>query len=189
MAMQGTSETEVKIPIVSVSEVAERLWAAGFRPSVPRLFEVNTLYDNENHELRSADSILRLREIGGKCLVTFKGKSQAGPHKTREEIETSLGSVDAMRQIFAKLGYRPAFRYEKYRTEFTRPAGGKGVVTMDETPIGSFLELEGAGEWIDETATALGFSHKDYVLESYGRLYLADCERRGVEPGDMVFAS
>ncbi|MBV9156122.1 MAG: adenylate cyclase, partial [Acidobacteriaceae bacterium] len=65
----------------------------------------------------------------------------------------------------------------------------QGVVTLDETPIGTFLELEGPGDWIDETAKQLGFSRADYIVDSYGRLYLADCERRGVQPTNMTFAS
>jgi adenylate cyclase class 2 len=92
-----------------------------------------------------------------------------------------------MAGIFCQLGYQPSFRYEKYRREYRHP-GEPGVVTVDETPIGSFLELEGPGEWIDGTAKGLGFGASDYVLESYVRLYLRDCERRGATPAFMVFA-
>jgi adenylate cyclase, class 2 len=99
-----------------------------------------------------------------------------------------VGSIETLAKILEQLGYRPSFRYEKYRTEFRRDDEA-GVVTLDETPIGNFLELEGGGEWIDQTAQKLGFLPKDYVLESYGRLYLAECERRGVQPSHMVFAS
>jgi adenylate cyclase class 2 len=92
-----------------------------------------------------------------------------------------------MKEIFEHLGYQPTFRYEKYRTEYQHPDRSEGVVTLDETPIGNFLELEGPGKWIDGTAKLLGFAGPDYILESYGRLYIADCERRGVAPHDMVF--
>ena len=92
-----------------------------------------------------------------------------------------------MSQIFHELGLDLVFRYEKYRTEFTR-AGKPGTITMDETPIGDFLELEGPSEWIDETASLLGFSRTDYILDSYVKLYLADCERLGLQPTHMIFA-
>jgi len=36
-------------------------------------------------------------------------------------------------------------------------------------------------------ALALGRGPGDYLVDSYRRLYLADCERRGVVPGDMLF--
>jgi adenylate cyclase class 2 len=58
---------------------------------------------------------------------------------------------------------------------------------LDQTPIGDFLELEGSPAWIDRTACALGYSPDDYITASYGALYLARCQARGVEPGHMVF--
>jgi len=73
---------------------------------------------------------------------------------------------------------RPSFRYEKYRTHFTRP-GSAGVAMLDETPIGDFIELEGSPAWIDKTARELGFSAVDYVTASYARLYF---EWKGSEP-------
>jgi adenylate cyclase class 2 len=62
------------------------------------------------------------------------------------------------------------------------------VVTVDETPVGWFLELEGEPAWIDRTAAELGFEEKQYLTESYGSLYLLHCKQRGIEPSDMVFA-
>lgn len=186
--MQSGVETEVKIRIGDAAEVIERIREAGFEISVERLFEANSVYDKPDKELKSAGMLLRLREVGGKSVITWKGQEQPGPHKARPEIETTLGSADVLGQILEKLGYERSFRYEKYRTEF-RQGGNGGVITVDETPIGNFLELEGDGGWIDRTAGQLGFTEKQYVLESYGRLYLEDCERRGVPPADMTFSS
>jgi adenylate cyclase class 2 len=132
--------------------------------------------------------ILRLRQVGEKGIITWKGPGERGPHKSRPELETSVGSVETLGKILAQIGFEPSFRYEKYRTEYVSE-DSEGVVTFDETPIGNFLELEGPAAWIDETARKLEFAPQDYILESYGRLYLADCERRGVEPSNMVFAS
>ena|SRR5579875_117282 len=187
MVMGGT-EIEVKIRLANASGILERLQGAGFTVSVPREFEANTLYETKDGSLARKGMLLRLRQVGERAMITWKGPGEPGPYKSRPELETSIGSVETMQRIFSELGYVPSFRYEKYRTEFTH-AADEGVVTFDETPIGDFLELEGSGEWIDATAAKLGFSRADYVVDSYGRLYLADCERRGVEPGHMVFAS
>jgi hypothetical protein len=40
-----------------------------------------------------------------------------------------------------------------------------------------------------KTARTLGFAEADYITASYSGLYLQDCARRGVPPGDMVFAT
>ena len=186
--VQSGVETEVKIRIPDASQIGRKLQAAGFAPSLARIFEANTLYDKPGQELRSRGMILRLRKAGERAVFTWKGPGQAGAHKSRPELETEIGSAEVLSQILSHLGFDKIFRYEKYRTEFRR-GQEEGSVTLDETPIGNFLELEGPGEWIDETARELGFGPRDYILESYGRLYLADCERRGVEPTHMVFAS
>jgi adenylate cyclase, class 2 len=181
-------ETEVKIRIGDTGEMSRRLQGSGFSIAVPRDFEANTLFDTPDRSLGRNGMLLRLRQVGGKGVITWKGRGLAGPHKSRPELETSVGSLETLQEILGHVGYDPLFRYEKYRTEF-RQSESPGLVTLDETPIGNFLELEGPAAWIDATAHMLGFSPQSYILESYGKLYLSDCERRGVQPGHMVFAS
>jgi len=187
--MNNPTETEVKIRLTAeASAFPDRLTALGYAVSAPKIFESNTLYDTAGGSLRSEGLLLRLRDLGGNGVITWKGKPIAGPHKSRPEIETTVGSVETLARILNQIGFEADFRYEKYRTEFRKP-GEPGVITVDETPIGWFLELEGPGEWIDQTALQLGFSPADYILESYGKLYLSDCESRGVKPSHMVFLS
>jgi adenylate cyclase class 2 len=94
-----------------------------------------------------------------------------------------------MEQILDHLGFDRTFRYEKYRTEFRASQDEAAVVTLDETPIGDFIELEGTADWIDPMATQLGFSSADYILKSYGTLYQDYCAEHGIAPGNMVFSS
>ena len=44
------------------------------------------------------------------------------------------------REVFKSIGLVEAFRYEKWRSEWT---DGEGHCVIDETPIGDFAELEG----------------------------------------------
>lgn len=186
--MQSHTETEVKIPLELQSSVESRLGEQGFRVSVARTWESNELFDTEDRSLRRKGMLLRLRQAGGRSILTWKGPGSPGAHKSRPELETDLDSVTVFRDILGRLGYVRTFRYEKYRAEYTRD-NEPGVVTIDETPIGNFLEIEGEGNWIDATAASLGFLPRDYVLKSYGQLYLDYCEKHGLEPSDMVFAS
>jgi adenylate cyclase class 2 len=186
----GNVETEVKIRLADPDELRERLGQHGFTQRAARQFESNSLYDTPQHELRRNGALLRLRQFGERSVITWKGRGEARPFKTRPELETGVDSLDTARQILERLGYVRTFRYEKFRTEYVEAGNPEGgVLTFDETPIGTFLELEGSGEWIDRKASQLGFSKEDYILSSYGTLYLEECKRRGVEPADMVFAS
>ncbi|MBV9158226.1 MAG: class IV adenylate cyclase, partial [Acidobacteriaceae bacterium] len=179
--MTNGQEVEVKIRLANPAGILDRFRSSGLAESVPRQFEANTLYDTSAYDLRKQEMLLRLRQIGEKGVITWKGRGNPGVYKSRAELETTVGSVETLAQILNQLGFRPFFRYEKYRTEFVAKPR-QGVVTLDETPIGTFLELEGPGDWIDEIAKQLGFSRADYIVDSYGRLYLAECERRGVQP-------
>jgi hypothetical protein len=69
-----------------------------------------------------------------------------------------------------------------------RDAWAKGLlIEVDETPIGTFVELEGQAAAIDRSAKELGYSPKDYVLKNYLVLYVEECKRQGVQPKDMLF--
>ncbi len=184
--MTGSTETEIKLRVQDAPAVQARLRSLGFAILHGRVFEANTIYDTENGELRQNSSLLRLRQVGERTVLTWKGPPIPGPHKQRPEEETTVGSFEIMALIFGKLGFRPIFRYEKFRTEYTKE-NALGVVVFDETPIGNFLEIEGEAAWIDSTARELGFLPEDYLLQSYGALYLQHCRETGMEPGNMVF--
>lgn len=182
----SSREIEIKLPVESVSEARRRLREAGFYIVKKRVFEKNTLYDTEGLDLRRSSRLLRVRESGKSYKLTFKGVPEVSKHKSREEIETEIDDGPAFAEILERLGYAPIFRYEKFRTEFERN-GGKGVATLDETPVGTYLELEGDPDWIDRMARELGFEEKDYITASYGRLFEEWRERTGSALQEMVF--
>ena len=182
----GNRETEIKLAVANVQTARRLLRAAEFRVFRRRVFEVNLVFDTEDLTLRRNRTLLRVREAGGRATFTFKGVPIQGRHKSREELEMEIPSARTMSQILERLGYRPVFRYEKFRSEYRAP-GGSGIATLDETPIGVFLELEGAGRWLDRAARKLGFGSDSYITLSYASLYLAWCQERGTTPSNMVF--
>jgi adenylate cyclase class 2 len=110
----------------------------------------------------------------------------------REELELRVSDGAALAKIFAGLGMPGRFRYEKYRTTFRLPASQRWarglLIELDETPIGTFVELEGPAAAIDRAAKELGFASEDYIVTNYLVLYREECRRRGEKPGDMLFA-
>jgi len=145
-------------------------------------------------------SILRLRHYGRKWVLTYKGTPKTDTrYKSRIEYESEIIHPEAIRLIFRSLGLVPVFRYQKYRTNYVDGGAKKTVaagkraakprfeISLDETPIGVFIELEGSRVGIDRAAKALGFTAADYSTASYGALYLEKCKQDGVEPGEMIF--
>jgi len=183
-----TTETEVKLAVPSVEDAKRRLRRAGFRVLHTRVFEANEIFDTPELRLRANSELLRLREAGGAAILTYKGPPLRSRHKSREEVETKVSNPGALRRILLATGFTLVFRYEKYRTEYVR-AGEAGHATVDETPLGCYMELEGDGAWIDATAGLLGFTPADYITLSYGSLYVEWCGREGITPQNMVFGA
>jgi len=116
-----------------------------------------------------------------------------GRYKVREELELEVSDGGTLTKIFDGLRLDGWFRYEKYRTTYKLGAaktwGKELLVEVDETPVGTFVELEGPAEAIDKAAEALGFSKRDYISKSYLELYVEECRRRGEQPRHMLFAA
>lgn len=181
-------ETEIKLRVHSARYAVQLLASNGFIVRNARHFEQNVLFDTEDSRLRNAGSAVRLRQAGEESLLTFKGPVSPGPHKTREEIEMQISSFETGQILLQRLGFQPRFRYEKFRTVYQR-LGDPGVIVIDETPIGDFIEIEGPGPWIDSTAAKLGFKPTAYVTASYAGLYLEWCRDHGLSPSNMIFAT
>ncbi len=179
-------EVEIKLEVASPRAAQRILRSAGFQVRCRRVLEDNVVFDTADLMLRGNGQLLRVRHAGPIDTLTYKGPPAPGKYKSREELELQISDAHEAALILERLGFTPVFRYQKYRTEYARPRE-RGIVTLDETPIGCFFEIEGAPEWIDRTARRLGYSEADYVTASYGTLYRQYCEAHGVEPADMVF--
>lgn len=174
-------EREIKLSFPSAVAAREAMLAAGAEPLAPRRLQDDWLYDTADNRLFSQGSALRLRREDGHAVLTFKGPVEPGMMKTREEIETDVASHGAAAGVLARLGFRPWFRYQKYREEFRAP----GVVAaIDETPAGVYVEIEGSEEGIVSLAAQLGRAPADFILESYRGIWV---NVRGAGAGDMLF--
>ena len=176
----GPLETEVKLRTAGPEAARERVARLEARLKLPRHFEDNVLLDDTAGSLRAAGTILRLRRVPGGGVLTYKGpRLVRGGLKSREERETAVADADVTQAILQGIGFRPVFRYQKFREAWEWR--GQEVV-IDETPIGTFLEVEGDAPGIEAAAGAMGFSPADYVTESYVGLFFASGGK-----GDMVF--
>ena len=181
-------EIEIKLKVTNAAAARRLLQRAGFSVRRRRMFEDNIVFDTPELAVVRNGGLLRVREVGRRATLTYKGPAMPGKYKSREELEMCVPDAQIAGAILNRLGFRPIFRYQKYRTEFYQ-LHVNGVVMLDETPVGAFLELEGAPRWIDRTARSLGFRESDYITASYGALYRQFCDMKGVAPGNMVFAA
>ncbi|MBP1633615.1 MAG: putative adenylyl cyclase CyaB [Acidobacteria bacterium] len=182
--MIGAMEREIKLRFDAADQARQAILEAGATPLRGRRMQEDCLLDSDDRRLGTCQSVLRLRMEQGRTLLTFKGPTQPSRMKLREERETVAADGETLLYILEQLGFRPWFRYQKYREEF---GWRDAVIALDETPIGVYVEIEGSEQTIVEAATALGRAPADYVVDSYRGLFVRDCEARGVECRDMVF--
>jgi adenylate cyclase, class 2 len=187
--METTLEIEVKLACDNLG----RLLGAGFdlRPVRPRHFEDNWLLDSADQALFAKGAALRVRSVESKGWVTYKGlvrESADSILKIREEIETETSDPERMIQLFERLGFRRAFRYQKYRAIYMLMLDGEEVeVAFDETPMGNFIEIEGDEAQVLRILDAAGFSAQDIIRESYPELQASRCRNAGIPLEDLVF--
>ena len=175
----GSVEREIKLAFDSPGIARTAILAIGAVPLRARRLQDDTLYDTPSATLRGSGAMLRLREDGAFSAVTLKGPAESALMKVREEHETSVSDLAVLRRVFGAVGLAPWFRYQKYREEFSAP----GItIAVDETPVGTFVELEGSEEGILAAAAALGRVPADFIVDSYRTLFL-----RCSAGGEMVF--
>jgi adenylate cyclase class 2 len=174
-------EREVKLRFPDAAAARAAVAALGAERVRERHLEDNLLLDDSAASLAGGRQALRLRRTEGRAVLTFKGRPEVdgSGQKARPETETDVSDPDAAQSILLALGFAPSFRYQKYREVWE----WRGVeIVVDETPVGVFVEIEGAAAAIDEAAEALGRGKDAYVNASYPDLYRAQGGR-----GDMVF--
>jgi adenylate cyclase class 2 len=204
-------EIEVKLRVSDLQAMLHNLENLG-AICEGRVLERNTLFDSPDSDLRNRGGLLRLRvETAAardarrqkhaatklpRCILTSKFPARPrhddSAPRYKEKLERELvapGPPSRWRRVLRSLGLRPAFRYEKFRTTFRLRTVPGLALDLDETPAGTFLELEGRPRAIDRAARALGYSARDYYRGTYWDVYAADCRRRGRTPRNMVFGA
>jgi adenylate cyclase class 2 len=170
-------EVEVKYARADFAAVEARLREWGAREDPPRT-DADHYFNAPDRDFAVTDEALRLRRIGDRNLVTYKGPKRDAQTKTRTEIEVPIAPGDAAAADFTRLlmhlGYRPVAVVRKARRAFHLRRGGFDLeVTLDDVEgVGRFAELEiqAPEEQLDPA--------RDVVLETAAGLGLSANERR-----------
>ena len=178
-------EIEVKFALKDRVDLVRKLHDIGGQRLYPETFEDNIVLDRRG-ELRTKGSLLRVRKFGKYSIATYKGPmSIEGGVKSREEVQTGVESFELAIQLFDALGYKPVFRYQKFR-EVWRVR--EVEVVLDRTPIGAYFEIEGRLEVIRKIAEELEINMDAGIRQTYADLYRQRRRLRADLPEHMVFA-
>jgi adenylate cyclase class 2 len=177
-------EIEVKFALKDRNELVRKLHDIGGQRLYPETFEDNIVLDRRG-ELRTKGSLLRVRKFGKYSIATFKGPmSIEGGIKSREEVQTGVESFERAIQLFDALGYKPVFRYQKFREVWRIK---EVEVVLDRTPIGDYFEIEGPIDVIRTIAGELGMNMDQAIRQTYADLYRVARRTRADLGENMIF--
>lgn len=175
------TETEVKIKIDNLDAIKNKILEMRAELFKKRALQVDIAYDSKN-KLKKNGECLRIRD---NTILTYKGPKQKGSKmKIREEIEVMVDNGKYLEEILGKLGYFAVQKKEKYRESYIFHLT---QICLDETPMGSFLEIEGSKEGVLDVAKRLGFCEKDFNSQSYGQIWEEYAKKNKIK-GEMVFS-
>jgi adenylate cyclase class 2 len=178
-------EIEVKFIIDDLQAIRQRVLAMGADCKTPRTYEVNVLFDMPDQRLQRQDCLLRLRS-DHRHVLTYKEPAPAAEQdfKVRHEYEVEVSDFSTAQALLEKLGFVPVWRYEKYRETFTYQSA---EILLDDTPCGTFMEIEGPREAIRVIVSTVGLDFETRLTASYGEIFAAVCAAYHLQVPDMTF--
>ena len=117
----------------------------------------------------------------------------------------SYAGEHVFKPVIARHGNRLAYTQDYFDRDIWRVQPGKPpqsfisstreeyaaqdvTIAIDETPVGTFVEIEGGEEGILTIAKALGRTPSDFLLDSYRALFVKHREEFGLTGTNMVFS-
>jgi adenylate cyclase class 2 len=182
-------EVEMKYAGADFALLEARLREWGAHEDPPRT-DTDHYFNAPDRDFAATDEALRLRRIGERNFVTYKGRKRDAATKTRTEIEIALapgdGPAEDFTRLLTSLGYRPVAVVRKARRLFHLERGGFALeATLDDVvDVGRYAELEiqAPEEQLDaarnvllQAAAELGLSrgerrsYLELLLEARGR--------------------
>lgn len=173
-----TYEVEMKFPLPDGSDLEAKLVAFGAEARGTQR-HADRYFRHPNRDFARTDEALRLRSIGDRNAITYKGPKIDPVTKTRQEIEIEYASgnaaVEKFRELLNRVGFTESLTVRKTRRIFELTWRGRRfeVVLDDVDRLGRFAEIETLAEEAEMDAA------KELVLALASELGLQKSERRG----------
>jgi len=168
------TEAKVRIPPHLKRDLEEKLKSFELLAEEAHL---DVYFNAPDRDFSSTDEALRLREVNGEIILTYKGPKISSNLKARKEIELKVSDFQSAKELLEALGYTEVLTIKKRRKVYRR---GDAILCFDEVEgLNTFIEVEvlekdlkKAEEKIGEILRELGLSNEPVITESYLELLL-----------------
>ena len=171
-------EVELKFHLPDPVTFRRRLAAFAITWQEPEQ-QIDCYYNHPARDFAQTDEAVRLRQIGGQNVITYKGPKLDAATKTRREIELPIApgpdGLAHFGQLLVVLSFRRVAEVHKVRSKGKLNWQGWPVeIALDAVEqVGSFVELEIQAEESNLPAA------RQAILELAAELQLTEQERRG----------
>ena len=171
-------EIEIKVRVSHMDEIKDRILTIGGQHS-ETVIEEDRYYNAPHRDFAVTDEALRVRNAGGKIILTYKGpKNTVMGSKIREEYNIHLDNAETCDSILKNLGFRTVAHVRKLREYYTYQDFSIALDKVDH--LGEFVEIElitennaeKAAKRVDELAEKLGVAGERISI-SYLELLLS----------------
>jgi adenylate cyclase class 2 len=142
-----TIEVEHKYRVADAASLQGRLAELQAKVDEPQL-QVDAYFAHPARDFAVTDEALRIRRVGERNWITYKGPKLDAATKTRREIELPLeggsSAASAFAELLQVLGFKPVREVRKHRRRVEIPWQGRQVeAALDDVEgLGQFIELE-----------------------------------------------
>ena len=178
MSWRRVIEVEVKCEIADYKSLIKRLAELGGRFK-SREFQEDTYYNTRTGDFARTDEALRLRKVGEKTFLTYKGPKKDAKVKVREEYEVAVENPVTMDAILRGLGFSGFAEVRKERDHYL--LGDVWVLVDRVEGLGEFVEYNRieiicADELVDPVVAAIEQS-ANTGLHGDGKIYVLPVEQ------------
>ena len=172
--MRAVLEVEAKVRLRDRPALERRLRELGAMAG-PVQRQEDTFFRHPQRDFAATDEALRLRRVGAKLELTYKGPKQGGATKAR--VEHTIVVASDPTALLASLGFTPAATLGKVRVPYHL---GHVEVALDVVDgVGEYVEVEAtgadreaAGKLVEDALRKLGLEREPREQRSYLELAL-----------------
>jgi adenylate cyclase class 2 len=164
---------EIEVKVRANLEVVEKRLIEEGANLVSEEQQIDSYYNAPHRDFSQTDEALRLRSVGRKNILTYKGPRLGIVSKSRKEIALSV-SRKPMEELLGSLGFSKSGQVIKSRKNYK--LGDLSVSLDDVKNLGTFIEIEALAEERDfefhekrviGLLEKLGFSQGEIIRQSY----------------------
>lgn len=175
-------EIENKYRCEDLDQIREKLLALGATPGEV-LDQSDCYYKHPVRDFAKTDEAFRIRRVGKRNYMTYKGPKIDATTKSRYEEEVRLAdgeaALHACDEIVRHLGFEPVAGVSKHREtlHLTRDGVAIEAALDDAKNVGTFVELEVSVDFTGNDISGVDAA-KRALAEVAAQLGLGDVERR-----------